>query len=92
MRTTLSLDDDVFAFVRAHAQRERISICEALSRLARQGIQAERRGPGAGPTPSPTASWLLALAVAQGGCLVTLDHGVALSTVAGATEKNLLLL
>lgn len=36
--------------------------------------------------------YLLALAVARGGCLVTLDHGVAQSTVAGATAKNLLLL
>ena len=36
--------------------------------------------------------YLLALAVAHGGCLVTLDHGVALSTVAAATPKHLLLL
>lgn len=42
MRTTLTIDDDVFAYVRAHAQRERISIGEALSRLARQGIQASQ--------------------------------------------------
>lgn len=41
MRTTLSLDDDVFGFARAHAQRERISLGEAVSRLARQGIQAQ---------------------------------------------------
>lgn len=45
MRTTLAIDDDVFAYVRAHAQRERISIGEALSRLARQGIQASRLPP-----------------------------------------------
>lgn len=36
--------------------------------------------------------YLLALAVAHGGCLVTLDHGVALTTVAGAAPKHLLLL
>ena len=41
MRTTLALDDDIFAYARAHAQRERISIGEAVSRLARQGIAAE---------------------------------------------------
>lgn len=41
MRTTLALDDDVFAYARAHAQRERISIGEAVSRLARQGIVAQ---------------------------------------------------
>jgi len=45
MRTTLALDDDVLAFVRAHARRERISIGEAVSRLARNGIQAESRAP-----------------------------------------------
>ncbi len=39
-----------------------------------------------------TDVYLLALAVAHRGCLVTLDHGVAISTVAGATPKNLLLL
>lgn len=41
MRTTLALDDDVFAYARSHAQRERISIGEAVSRLARDGIQAQ---------------------------------------------------
>ena len=41
MRTTLALDDDIFAYARAHAQRERISIGEAVSRLARQGIVAQ---------------------------------------------------
>ncbi|HEY4956619.1 MAG TPA: hypothetical protein VII31_02320 [Caldimonas sp.] len=40
MRTTLALDDDVVAYARAHAQRERISIGEAVSRLAREGIVA----------------------------------------------------
>lgn len=33
--------------MRAHAQRERISIGEALSRLARQGIQAGQMQPAA---------------------------------------------
>lgn len=41
MRTTLALDDDVISFAKAHAQRERISIGEALSRLAREGIRAQ---------------------------------------------------
>ncbi len=39
-----------------------------------------------------TDVYLLALAVAHGGCLVTLDHGVAISTVTGAAPQNLLLL
>lgn len=41
MRTTLSIDDDVFAFARERAQRERISIGEALSKLAREGIRTQ---------------------------------------------------
>lgn len=39
-----------------------------------------------------TDVYLLALAVANGGCLVTLDHRVAVGTVAGATDKHLMLL
>ena len=39
-----------------------------------------------------TDVYLLALAVSRQGCLATLDHRVALSTVVGATAKNLLLL
>ena len=39
-----------------------------------------------------TDVYLLALAVAHQGCLATLDHRVALSTVPSAKEKHLLLL
>lgn len=39
-----------------------------------------------------TDVYLLALAVAHGGCLATLDQRVALSTVPAAKQKNLLLL
>jgi uncharacterized protein len=39
-----------------------------------------------------TDVYLLALAVAHGGCLATLDHRVALSTVEGASGRHLLLL
>jgi hypothetical protein len=39
-----------------------------------------------------TDAYLLALAKSHQGCLVTLDHRVALSTVVGATAKNLRLL
>lgn len=41
MRTTLALDDDIFAFARACAQRERISIGQVVSRLVRDGIRAQ---------------------------------------------------
>lgn len=39
-----------------------------------------------------TDVYLLALAVANKGCLVTLDHRVAISTVIGASAKNLKLI
>ena len=39
-----------------------------------------------------TDLYLLALAVANEGCLVTLDHRVAVSTVVGAEARHLLLL
>ena len=39
-----------------------------------------------------TDIYLLALAVVNDGCLVTLDHRVAPTTVAGASARNLLLL
>ncbi len=39
-----------------------------------------------------TDVYLLALSVANKGCLVTLDHRVALSTVNGAEARNLMLL
>jgi uncharacterized protein len=39
-----------------------------------------------------TDVYLLALAVANAGCLLTLDHRVALSTVVGAASSNLRLL
>ncbi len=43
MRTTLALDDDVIAYARSHAQRERVSLGEVVSRLAREGILAQGR-------------------------------------------------
>ena len=39
-----------------------------------------------------TDAYLLALAVAKGGCLVTLDRGIAVKAVPGATLKNLVVL
>ena len=69
MRTTLSLDDDVFSFARAHAQRERISIGEAVSRLARQGIQAVNAAPVA--TAAPRSPFALLPARAE---VITPEH------------------
>ena len=40
MRTTLALDDDVLSLARARAQRERISMGEAVSRYVREAMRA----------------------------------------------------
>lgn len=45
MRTTLSLSDDVFLIARQVAARERISLGEAVSRLAREGFRAQSQKP-----------------------------------------------
>lgn len=57
MRTTVAIDDDVLAYARAHAQRERISVGEALSRLTRLGIQASQLPPA--PTVRPASRFAL---------------------------------
>lgn len=41
MKTTLALDDDIFAYARERAVRERISIGKAISKLAREGIRSQ---------------------------------------------------
>jgi len=51
MRTTLSIDDDVLAFAKHLADRERRSLGEVISALARQGL---RRDPAAGATGTGT--------------------------------------
>ena len=40
MRTTLALDDDVLSLARSRAQRERISMGEAVSRYVREAMRA----------------------------------------------------
>jgi hypothetical protein len=69
MRTTLALDDDVVSFAKAHARRERISIGEALSRLAREGIRAQAMP--AARAARPNSKYALLPARAE---IVTTDH------------------
>lgn len=45
MRTTLTVDDDVYEAARALAESERVPIGRVLSRLARRGL-APKGGPG----------------------------------------------
>lgn len=73
MRTTLAIDDDVFAFVRAHAQRDHISVGEAVSRLLRQGIQAQNQAMAM--RTQPTSKYALLPARAE---VITSDHVRAL--------------
>ena len=73
------------------------SICHALDHefwpdtisLCTAGVADWSRVMGHGQI---TDVYLLALATAHNGCLVTLDHGVTLSTVPGAAAKNLVLI
>ena len=48
MRTTLNLDDDVFAVLRQRSQRERISMGEAASRYVRDALRTQA-------PPAPTS-------------------------------------
>jgi hypothetical protein len=43
MRTTLTIDDDVLAIARAHAEREGRSIGAVLSDMAREGMAKVQR-------------------------------------------------
>ena len=45
MRTTLTLSDDVFLLARQCAARDRVSLGEAVSRLARDGFRAQSQHP-----------------------------------------------
>ena len=45
MRTTLTLDEDVFAVVRQRAQREHIALGEAVSRYVRDALRANAHAP-----------------------------------------------
>lgn len=41
MRTTLTLEDDILSVARQRAQRERISLGEAVSRYVRDALRAQ---------------------------------------------------
>ena len=48
MRTTLALSDDVFLIARQVAARDRVSLGEAVSRLAREGYRSQTQQPATG--------------------------------------------
>ncbi len=45
MRTTLAIDDDILAAAKHLAERERKTLGEVISALARQGLTRATRGP-----------------------------------------------
>lgn len=69
MRTTLSLDDDVFAVARQRAQRERTSLGEAVSRYVRDALRANAQAPA-----SPTAFRSKYSVLAARDEIITTDH------------------
>jgi hypothetical protein len=56
MRTTLSLDDDVFQLARGYAESRSLALGKAVSELVRKGLRA--------PTPTRTVNGLLVFDVA----------------------------
>lgn len=46
MRTTLAIDDDVLAAARSLAERQRTSLGDVISSLARQSLRASSAPPG----------------------------------------------
>ncbi len=51
MRTTLTLDEDVFNIARQKAQRDHVSIGTAVSELMRQGIRSMQQPAVQRPAP-----------------------------------------
>ncbi len=47
MRTTLAIDDDILAAAKSLAERQRKTVGEVVSALARQGLQRGSRGTSA---------------------------------------------
>ena len=45
MRTTLALSEDVLLIARQYAVRDKVSLGEAVSRLARQGVRFQMQQP-----------------------------------------------
>jgi hypothetical protein len=67
MRTTLAIDDDVLAAAKHLAERERKTVGEVISALARQGLTRSTRGVKAERNGVPL------LPVRRGGTPVTME-------------------
>ena len=82
MRTTWAIDDDVLAAARHLAHRERRSLGEVISALARARRIRMQRLLGHGQV-TDSCLLALALALAHGGQLVTPDRRLVLDAVSG---------
>ncbi|UJB64285.1 ribbon-helix-helix protein, CopG family [Acidovorax sp. YS12] len=72
MRTTLTIDDDVLATARHHAQREHKSVGEVISALARQALLMQKAQGGlAAPARSRNGIPLLAVPAGKDAAVVT---------------------
>ncbi len=67
MRTTLAIDDDVLAAAKHLAERERKSVGEVMSTLARQGLNGVTR------SKRPVRNGVPLLPTRKGGTRVTLE-------------------
>jgi hypothetical protein len=67
MRTTLAIDDDVLSAARHLAERERRSVGDIISTLARQGLAREAR------SARPVRNGVPLLPARKGGVPVTLE-------------------
>lgn len=67
MRTTLAIDDDVLLAARSLAERERKSVGQVLSALARQGLRRPEVPAGA------TRNGILLLPIQPGAAAATLE-------------------
>ena len=69
MRTTITLDDDVFAVARQRAQRERVTLGEAVSRYVRDALRA-----GLQPANAPVAMRSKYSVLPARGEIITSEH------------------
>ena len=68
MRTTLAIDDDALLFAKTMAQRERISVGQAVSKLLRQAAMAP-----VATTPAGKPKSKYSVYPARSGPLITSD-------------------
>jgi hypothetical protein len=66
MRTTLSLDDDVFEVVKSYAEKRSLAMGRALSELVRRGLNA--------PPKTRVVNGLVVFDVAEDGDSVTSEQ------------------